>query len=288
MIDDSILDNPLFDPAVSNEKGFYDTVGQRLADIGVPYPEFVTFEPPQERRVITWHSDTKEYTALGKDGLEYSWERLSNAYRELEKMGFDAEFDESVLSSPEVESSLGTDMIFMKPERKGAPSAEVLLGPVDSDRIDFYHYYSFLQTAKAYLEDPSDFLRSYQFLRMHPAFWVRPKAETHPYYWSTDGGVASADLSVTQDKEGQVVICLEHGASVRPERTMRCHDPRLDVYAPTFEQAIIELAGLTHKFFFLDGDSRPNVDYTPQPWEVELAKRLDSYDKAMEAMKDEN
>jgi len=283
MINDSILNDPLFADKANEEDGFYDSVEQRLSAIGVSLPEFFTFEPAKERRVIVWNPEAQEYTTEGPDGVGYSWERLSNAYREIEHMGFDADFDESVLSSPDVESSLGTDMIFMKPEREGAPSAELLIGPVNNRGIQYYHYYSFLQTAKTYLEESSDFLRSYQFLRMHPAFWTRPDAERNPYYWNTDGGVSSASLSVTQDDKGNVVICLEHGAAVPPERTMRYHDPRLDVYAPTFEQAIIDLAAETHKYFALDGDERPDVDYTPQPWEVEVAKRLDSYKGSMKA-----
>lgn len=289
MIEDSILQNPLFDDIHEDEAGFYDSVEQRLAEIGVPYPEFVEFQKPAERRAIFWHADTKEYTAEGTDGLEYSWESLSNAYRELEAMGFDADFDESVFSSPEVSSNLKSDMIFMKPRREGDPSAELLIGPVNTRRIDFYGYYSFLRTAKAYLEEPSDFLRAYYFLNGHPAFWTRPNPEKFPFEWSTSTGNSLISMYPSSDQEGNVVISLEHGASYPPERKTRYHDTRLDTFAPTYEEAIVALAEKTHRYFHLDGAKREGIEYIPQAWEVEVAKRLDEYNQAKLAMnKEEN
>lgn len=280
MINEILLNDALFDESHENEKGFYESVETRLADLGIPYPAFAEIEPAKICHTIFWSEKAQEYTA---SGLDLSWERLEDAYKHIHSMDHDADFDESALNSPDVESSLGSDMVFLKPVPADAPSGGLLIGPVNHREIAFYHYYGFLRTAKAYLADPSDFLKSYYFLQGHPAFWMRSEPERFPYAWNTSSGTASISSYPSVDPEGNVVISMEHGSAVPPERAMRYHDPRLDVWAPTFEKAYIEMAERTHKYFTLDGEKREDVHYDPQPWEVEVSKRLGRYNEESKA-----
>jgi hypothetical protein len=280
MIDEEVLKDSLFSDSHENEKGFYESVESRLTALGISYPEFAEIEPSPTCHTISWSEENEEYTA---SGLDLSWERLEDAYRHIQKMGHDAAFDDSALNSPDVESSLGADMVFLKPDTEDARSAGLLIGPVNHREIAFYHYYGFLRTAKAYTEDPTDFLKSYYFLQGHPAFWTRSDPERFPYSWNTSSGTASISSFPTVDRDGNVVISMEHGSAVPPLRASRYHDPRLDVWAPTFEQAYIEMAARTHKYFTLDGEKREDVHYEPQPWEVELSKRLGRYNEESKA-----
>lgn len=279
MIDEKILNHPLFDAQAKEESGLYETIEQRLTEAGVQYPDFAPFEAPKETHVISWDSERDEFTATGLDG---TWERIEHVYDHIQSLGrrHEADFDESALTSPEVDSALGKDMVFLKSHKS---HSRLLIGPVNHRNIAFYHYYGFLRTAKAYIAEPSNFLLAYSFLENHPAFWTRHDPEKYPYDWATSSGLSSLWVSPMVDDEGNTVIAMEHGSSVPPEYKTRYHDTALDVWAPTFEEAYIKLAAKLHKYFYLDGTKREDVPYIPQAWEVEVADRLAKHDAEMKA-----
>lgn len=286
-MDDKILESPIFDS--ENEEtqsaGFYQSIETHLNEAGAFYPDFMTFEQEKDKCVISWSKETG-YTATGVEG---SWDSLAAIYDHIEgELFMDADFDMSVRQSPDVhkpENARENGVVFLKPEGNN-PGVRGLIPSVDHRNIDVYGYYGFLCTAKEWLKKQEDMVLAYAFLQHHPAFWYRPDPETRPNQWVTDNGLHSLWVCPTYNDEGKTVVMMEHGAAVPPARDHHYHDPRLDVWAPTFEDGYVQTAKLLHKYFALDGSERKDIPYKPQKWEVELQERLDDYaeqDKAYKA-----
>lgn len=150
----------------------------------------------------------------------------------------------------------------------------------DSRILQYRSYLGFLQNALAYLKNPTDFMLAWNFLDHHPFAWYRWNKE-RPDDWATEGLISKMWLQPTYDKEGNILFMMEAGAAVEPERTSHYHDPRLDVYAPSFNDAIIEMAALVHKFFHLDGSERENVEYEKSELELTLEERMKEVEASM-------
>lgn len=133
-------------------------------------------------------------------------------------------------------------------------------------------------------EDPQKWDRAYAFIQGHPAFWVRREAKP-TFEWETSAGFSSLWHGLTHDKEGKPCLMLEHGSHIAPEYTTHYHDLRLDVYAPTFEEGLVEMALLVDKFFHPDGTEREGVEYVKSPLELDLEEAvvsLEAWEKARE------
>jgi hypothetical protein len=85
-------------------------------------------------------------------------------------------------------------------------------------------------------------MAAYGFLEGHPAFWKRPRPEEYPNEWSTDEGVSTIWSCPSYRKDGSIVMMMETGSMVPPERKHRYHDLRLDTYEDTYEKGIIATA----------------------------------------------
>jgi len=140
-------------------------------------------------------------------------------------------------------------------------------------------YHSFLESTLRYEKDPDDFRTAWNWLDHHPAFWSRRSEDD--FYWSTESN-AHIWMGVSADREGNTVIMLEHGAAVRDSRTHHYHDLRLDVYAPTYEEAIIQLAAKVYQFFEVDGSARENVEYEKSELELVLEEKVAALDNYLE------
>lgn len=283
MITDEILDHKIFSENHDNEEGFYANIERHLNDAGIEFPSFITFEEARPVHEISWTPE-KGYVAEGVEGEWASIEKLSDFIeRELHH---DTSFHESIKGSPDVEDDLG-GMVFLK-DRENRGSSRMLLSPVDPRGIAVYHYYGFLRGAKAWLENPNDMILAHSFLEHHPVFWYRPRstAEKRPHAWNMDNGLNSLWTGLSRKENGENVIMFEHGAAVEPDRVMHYHDTRLDIWAPTFEEAYIQLAHKVHQYFYLDGEARPDIPYEPQEWEVEVASRLDKWKETNDKWKD--
>ena len=281
MMDDTILENPLFnnDEAKENDADFYENIEKHLASIGVSLPEFYTFDKPKKKHVISWSEDAG-YTATGLQG---TWKSLAEIYDYIEdKLKHDADFDVSARQSPQADCKDGEQrmgMVFLK-ALDGERSVRGLIGPIDYRQMAYYSYYSFLMCAKEWLAHPDDVVLAHSFLQHHPVFWSRHSPDTRPNEWDTDNGLSSLWVQPTYNDAGETVFMMEHGAAVPPLRREHYHDPRLDVWESTYEKALIKTAVLTHRFFALDGSERKDVPYTPQAWEVELQERLNEYNSS--------
>lgn len=154
---------------------------------------------------------------------------------------------------------------------------------VDSLYLSKDHYLEFLKTAETYLNDPEDFLSAWYFLASHPYAWYRYDAGDE-YSWSTDELTSKIWVSPTKNDEGKLVFMMEAGGAVPPERTSHYHDLRLDVYADSYNEGIIQLAALVHKFYYLDGSERENVDYVKSQLEVTLESKMGDIQQTGEAL----
>lgn len=145
----------------------------------------------------------------------------------------------------------------------------------DSEYLQKNDYLGFLRTTLEYEKNPNDFYTAWLWLDAHPAFWFRDKKDSTDWVTHT---ISKVEVMLTKDDKGNTVVMLEHGAAVEPERVMHYHDLRLDVYAPTYEAAIIQLAGLVHKFFNYDGSRKENVEYVKSALEIKLDEAIAEYE----------
>jgi len=276
MLDDSILGHTIFDGLPDSADSFYN-IKQILTDARVTYPAKMTWEPVKPTALICFSVDSRMFYIKDEVG---EYETLSKAYDEINRRDINVKFDESVRLSGEVEDFMGDDlsMIGVPSSRDGFRRMLIGRGREGQDTLDYHHYYQFLCLAKKWLENQDDFVLAYSFISSHPAFWYRPNADRFPHMWDTENGHHSVWVGLSKN-DGVPVVMLEHGSSVAPEHTMHYHDFRLDVWAPTFEEAYIDLAKRTHKFFSLDGEERPDVEYQKTQLELDLEERLEEVER---------
>lgn len=140
-------------------------------------------------------------------------------------------------------------------------------------------YHSFLESTLRYEKNPDDFNTAWHWLDRHPAFWSHRSEDD--YYWSTESN-GRIWMGVSANREGKTYIMLEHGAAVRGSRTHHYHDIRLDVYAYTYEEAIIQLAAKVYQFFEVDGSEREDVEYEKSELELVLEEKVAALDDYLE------
>jgi hypothetical protein len=144
---------------------------------------------------------------------------------------------------------------------------------------------AFTEIAARLALDPDDFPTAWSYLQRHPIFH-RPRLPRHLEVGIDqlcDGdldAVRSAEMledcdglrdlymSVTRDERGRTLIVLEHGPHLWfddidparwhhfPAAGQATHDCELDVYAPTYEIAVIDLAAKVRGRY---GDDRSRV-----------------------------
>ena len=272
MIDDSVLDHPLFSEEMETEEQ-YNTMGKRLAEAGTPFPAKVTFEEPKTVRTIRYYAEKQVFRA---EGFISDWPKIEDLYKWIHEADEDVEFDPSVLEAPGVRGVMGLDLVSVKiPDSR---NSRVLISKVDHQSLKHNRYFQFLVLAKRWLEDTSNWMLAYQFIQYHPAFWYRVQPERFDHEWDLEGGHKGLWVCVTSNYDGDPVVMLEHGQSVPPTHSHHYHDLRLDVWAPTFEDAYVQMAQKVHKFFALDGEERPDVEYVKSKIELELDAILDEMD----------
>lgn len=157
----------------------------------------------------------------------------------------------------------------------------LLSGNLDDEALAKYDYMHYLFTVEHYLKNPDDFRASWAFFTHHPTYWSRHKADSDQ--WNKNYSDFWMDISTYKD--GSTCFMFEAGAGVGEERTMHYHDLRLDVYSKTYEDGIIQLAALTHKFFDMHGTEREEVEYEKSELELKLeeaSERLEEYIEAQE------
>jgi hypothetical protein len=277
----------------------------------------MTESVPEEPKLPTWLSallpsprpatliarDADGFIAVSTEGVTTALgDDIEAAYDTVTNSGVDVVFDASVrehLNSSEswlLSSSIGV------PTHDGMK--RLLMSHTDIDRLHSLEddYKDFLELDAQWRDDPNDFLKAWNWLDRHPAFWVR-SFKTLPsdddwnddflWLWETSGHCQKIEVAPFNDDNGELVISLETGEHVPSEEQHvvidgerrwvslpstywnHYHDYRLDTYAATFEEAIIRLAGAVDRFFNTDGTEKPDVDHEVPRWVTELQKRVE-------------
>lgn len=281
MLDDSILNHPLLN--YESEKTLeFDKIAEEMQKAGITYPSKITFDKPETTVRISYSNGF--YYVEDTRGMFNTLDEAYSYVQSLENCG--SIFDQSILDLPGVESGLfGDDGITVK-----LPNGcvRLLFGPTDNTNLYASEYRQYLMLAKNWFKNQDNWLAAYHFIGSHPIFWHRTRPDKYPNEWVTDGGHTGMWVYPTQNDKGEQVVMLEHGQSVEPTHQHHYHDPRLDVWGTSFEDAYIQMAKLIHKYFTVDGDERKNVDYTPQPWEVELAERIKNIPDTINTVEESN
>lgn len=179
-------------------------------------------------------------------------------------------------------------MSISEPDAQGLVRIVMSFTEDDAWHLMKWAYHQFLQLNDEYLSNPNDFTLAYNWLERHPAFWKKLDGAAKFERWSYENGLEFLGTRVHRDEEHATpVIRLRHGAMVEPERTMRYHDPRLNVNASSFEEAYIQLAALVHKFFDEKGAERENVEYEKNEEEIALDLIFARYDNEESSVESE-
>ena len=267
MLDDSILDHHILSYEAEETLKF-ENIAEEMQKAGMTFPSKMTFDEPEIPTRISYSNGF--FYVEGIRGMFKTLEQAYDHVRSAKNCG--AVFDESVRELPDIEGGfLDEDGITMN-----LPNGmqRIFFGPTDNTNLDAAKYRQYLMTAKEWLTNQDDWLMAYSFIEDHPIFWHRSRPEEFPNQWNTSEGHNGMWVAPARNDKGEVVVMLEHGRSKEPAHQYHYHDPRLDVWGSSFEDAYIQMAKKIHKYFTVDGDERENVDYTPQQWEVELAQRI--------------
>lgn len=246
MLNETLLDDPIFDSTDDLPPGFFGNIEAELATRGVAYPEFVEFPDPMPKRTIFWNADTGNYFTDNLD--DGSWGTLSVAVESLEAAGFESAFDDSINDAPDVDMNLGT-MVFLK-------SGGMVFSGSESKVISYNEYYGFLRLAKNWLSHQDDVVLAYSFIQYHPVFWHRRDAEKRPFDWTTDDGTRPLWVHPSYNDKGNIVVMMEIGSAIPPLRERFYREHRMDVWGSSFDDAYIQTAKKIHNFYYLDGSSR--------------------------------
>lgn len=173
----------------------------------------------------------RDYPTTGEaEVFTGSYEDLYNRLQEIEaKVVIPASLTKKMRGIPEMALSFGHSVELSS------------YGLVNSS----YEEFKFCE--KAYLEDPENSGTAYNFINTHPMFWYKKKDNGRGrIYITSDEGWERTSILVTIDKtpsgKRETVVMLETGPG-------NYHDYNLDVYAPTFDDAIVKLAQLIHTHY---------------------------------------
>lgn len=238
-------------------------------------PEFYTTKPDRPVFTINHNLGDKIFQAYHPDGKLFKESTdLGDLYQQTREEG-QVKFTGDYSDLPYVSTRRPGSNSSLMMDIPGSEMKRMLSSHTDktSRFLDAENFLRFLYTATKYLENPNDFLNAWEFLDTHPYGWYRLNKDTTD--WIMNELVSRMGVApYLDDKTQTVVFMVESGATYPPERTNRYHDLRLDVYAPSYEQGIIDMAAKVHKFFYLDGSERENVQYEKSKLELLLDERL--------------
>lgn len=260
-----------------------------MTKITPPLPEWLEKLLPEDRPVQTLHVSDDEITIKYPDGAYETCESLRQADSRLNVN----DYDTSVIddrSGPDDFLGRGTVSFPVENNYVG-----IIFSHTDADRRsileDAYEYaYS---AFKRYYADPNNFVKAWQMLDTHPAFWTLvTDHESNPWSWNTEGYCSKIRQRVGI-YDGEVYVSLEAGGHVpslqnpdtgEDELNYKTHygDWRLEVVGESFEDAVIKLANRVSICFKPDGTDRPEAEhvlenYKPD-WIYDLEERLANLD----------
>lgn len=214
------------------------------------------------------------------DGSYTTYSDFGDLSKAKAKNGVDVLFDESMKT--EFKDNFIGDMLLF-PLSNGNSGA--ILAYSDENRQASLEnaYQLFLKAEREYRNDPRNFVKAWNFIDTHPAFWTCSNLKANPWQWQTEG-YCSKLIQYVSNENGKPVISLSGGGHV-PVATHGTQEPytehygdwRLEVYSETFETAIIELAFRVSKSFTNEGESLSEEHFPQEPpaWVTELRDRME-------------
>ena len=256
------------------EKMDSEVVEQLVID-EVKLPSFYTFDEPTP--VYTINIESGKSNSAGPVALitisDSEKNPVGETYDNIE-LAYDYVKDElqgDVVFTGNLKLATGKDnnSFISVPSRQHPKHFRLLMSHTDRDAeyIAKANYYEFLELTNNYEKNSTNFKTCFYWLDAHPAFWSRTETDVNRWRTSNNSHIC---VDVTLDEAGNTVVMLEYGGAVEPERTHHYHDFRLDTYTSTYEEGIVALAALVHKFFNVDGSERENVEYKKGKFEIEL------------------
>lgn len=240
---------------------------------------------PEPRPPYTLSYEDEQYVvtppSIGGESVEHRlFDDIEDAYnyaKQTDQANPDSGgliFSSSLPELEEEEKDQKASFIFLNFE-KGF--GRMLLASTDESYLDtlISAYETWGRTYDVYVEEPDNFLKSYNFISDHPCFWVKSKNPLNDYSWEFSGHAQNLwFIPYVDEKDGKVYFMMEAGSHVAPYYTEHYHDLRLDTYADSYENVIIKTAELVHKFFHKDGTERKNVEYEKSEIEEILEQRM--------------
>lgn len=255
MLNEKVLDDPIFESTDELDEEFFKDAEKELAKRGVAYPSFVKFSEDNVIRKVLWDPETNTYSV---EHMPDTWSSIKDLHSALDThiqaKRIDVEVDAALESSPEVQRVVGQTVFF---ENHGEDEA-ITFGRVEDRILEINQFYAFLRLAKRWMATPDDVVLAYSFIQYHPAFWYQHVFHTNKTAWISDNGMKPLWISPAYD-EGSLVVMMEIGSAIPPERTKHYREHRLDVWGSSFEDAYIQLAKKVHTFYHLDGSERKDA-----------------------------
>jgi hypothetical protein len=238
-------------------------------------PDWLSSILPDPEIPVLLQFDNHQYLSVYPDGVIEKFSNVETAYKSIKKSGFTVKFDNSL---PELTYPGGG--IITLPNGSSCISITS-----DTRKRLLEESYSgwFNGSGKRYSEGDTSFIGSYDFLDGHPCFWTRREdrdsIDKYPYEWKTNGHVNKFwfEIDRSEDRPNGIVFMMECGAHAVPDYTHHYRDFRFDVWADSFEDAVIQTAALIHKFFNLDGSDRENVEYEKSELELDIESSIEDF-----------
>lgn len=264
-------------------ESIYSTAGYHDAVRRAVLPQWLEQILPEapEPAVIEHNADTGTYSAIHpEEGSLGVFDTIESAYDAMEDAGYQFSFSDSV------EEKHGR--VVSVPTEDGKWN-RMLLPRNEQSKLNRLKsaYLMWWGIAEAYLADPHDFIKAYEFLDGHPCFWTHMKSPNSDdtdftFTWETDSHALRIWHRPVRNNDGNTVFMMETGAHVPESYTEHYHDLRLDVSADSYENAIIETAAKVHKFFHLDGSDREGVEYEKSELEEILDERVKDLEERLQ------
>lgn len=200
---------------------------------------------------LKYNADSKFYVLTHPDGTIQNFSDILSAYDYARSRNHDVLIDENV---PEYNNGF----IFVPHDGM----SQIIFSNSYDMRLNVIKdtYKMAMLAISNYKKNRNDFLTAYNFINLHPAFWVKYKngmnnnVETvgKTFGWKTSHA-SSILIEPAQEPDGSIIWRIETGGHVPPDYSEHYYDFRLDAEAATVEECFIQLANKVYNLFSATG-----------------------------------
>jgi len=219
-----------------------------------PLPQWMTETLPNviPEPIKIFVKDNKVKTSLNPIS---SYSSVEEAFDFLRTQDVDIVFDQSVDGvDGEFFIKDDTTTFICSPAGDGLNSRLLMGWPLIQKINDLADTYSqwLDEIVPDYLDNANVFIKAYNFVNNHPAFWLKSSGVAT---WETEYGCGQVAVNA-YEREGKVNVLLETGLHIAPDYKTRYLDTDIVSFADTFEDAYILLASKVYEHYNLDGTSK--------------------------------